>query len=283
MQEWISQTLQSSTLGLTVLPAALLLGLIGAVTSCCNLAVIAVVAGYSGTESEKRSRRDILVGGLFFMLGAFVALAILGAVTGLISQTVGSTLGVYWKLFAGLAMVLFGLATLRLLPFKLPRLGSASGTMPKGTVKAMVFGFVVGGGITACSACCNPALFVALGMATLKGQTAWGAAVMAAFAVGYSLPLGAAVVGLGLGFGKLGSVTGCGSSGLGPRLRQAGLRDPEVCAGYQHDRGYSINRSRLLSPGHFIRSNAELRQHRQNAMLRQLRIKRTIMEAEKDE
>jgi cytochrome c biogenesis protein CcdA len=207
MQEWITQTLQSPTLGPTVLAAALLLGLIGAVTSCCNWAVIAAVAGYSGMESEKRNRRDILIGGLFFMLGAFVSLAILGALTGLISQTVGAVLGVYWKLFAGLLMIFFGLASLQLLPFRLPRLGSARGTMPRGTIKAMVFGFVVGGGITACSVACNPVLFVALGMATLKGQTAWGAAVMAAFAVGYSLPLGAAVVGLGFGLGKLASLT----------------------------------------------------------------------------
>jgi cytochrome c biogenesis protein CcdA len=207
MQEWINQTLQSPTLGLTVLVASLLLGLVGSVTSCCNWAVIAAVAGYSGMEGEKRNRRDILVGGLFFMMGAFVALAILGALTGLISQTVGVALGVYWKLFAGLLLIFFGLATLQLLPFRLPRFGSATGALPGGIVKAMVFGLVAGGGVTACSVACNPVLFVALGMATLKGQTAWGAAVMAAFAVGYSLPLGAAVVGLGLGLGKLASLT----------------------------------------------------------------------------
>jgi cytochrome c-type biogenesis protein len=207
MEEWINQILQSPTPGPTVLVAALLLGLVGAVTSCCNWAVIAAVAGYSGTESEKRGRRDIVIGGLFFMLGAFVALALLGAITGLISQTVGSTLGVYWKLFAGLLLILFGLATLQLLPFRLPRLGTASGVMPGRTTKAMIYGFAIGGGVAACSACCNPALFVVLGMATLKGQTAWGAAVMAAFAAGYSLPLGAAVVGLGLGLGKLASLT----------------------------------------------------------------------------
>jgi len=207
MQEWMSQNLQSPTIGLTVLLSALLLGLVAAVVSCCNLAVIAAVAGYSGTQSEKRSRRDILIGGLFFMLGTFASLATLGAVTGLLSQTVGSTLGVYWKLFAGLVMILFGLATLNLLPFNLPKLSYTTGTMHRGTIKAMLFGFVVGGGITACSACCNPALFVALGMATLQGRTAWGAAIMAAFAVGYSLPLTGTLVGLSFGFGKLGSMT----------------------------------------------------------------------------
>ncbi len=207
MQEWISQTLQSPTLGLTALVAALLLGLVGAVTSCCNLAVFAAVAGYSGMHSQERNRRDILIGGLFFMLGTFMALAILGAVTGLISQTVGSELGVYWKLFGGLVIVFFGLATLKLVPFRLPRFGSATGNMPRGTAKAMIYGFAIGGGITACSACCNPALFVALGMATLQGRTVWGAAIMTAFAIGYSLPLAGAVIGLGFGFGKLGSAT----------------------------------------------------------------------------
>jgi len=207
MQDWIAHTLQSPALGLTVLAAALLLGLVGAVTSCCNWAVIAAVAGYSGMESEKRNRRDILIGGLFFMLGTFIALTILGALTGLISQTVGTTFGVYWKLFAGLLLVFFGLATLGFLPFRLPKFSPATGVNPGGTVKAMIYGFALGGGVTACSVCCNPALFVVLGMATLKGQIAWGAAVLAAFAAGYSLPVGAAVVGLGFGLGKLASLT----------------------------------------------------------------------------
>ena len=117
MQDWIRQTLESPTLSPTVLLAALLLGLVGSASSCCNWAAVGAIAGYSGSTSQKRARRDILVCGLFFMLGTAVALAIIGGVTGLISQTVGSSLGTYWKLFAGLVMVAFGLASLNLLPF----------------------------------------------------------------------------------------------------------------------------------------------------------------------
>ncbi len=209
MHEWINQTLTSPTLSPTVLLAALILGLVGAVTSCCNLAALAAVAGYSGSVAGQGPRRDILIGGLFFMLGTTAALAIIGAITGLVSQTLGSVLGTYWKLFAGLAMVAFGLATLNLLPFRLPKVRSTAktGNMPTGAAKAVVYGFALGGGITTCSVGCNPALFVVLGMATLQGRTALGAAIMAAFAVGYSLPLAAAVIGLGFGFGRLASAT----------------------------------------------------------------------------
>lgn len=137
------------------------------------------------------------------MLGTVVALGILGAITGFISQTVGNSIGSYWKLFAGFALVFFGLASLNLLPFRLPRFGKTTGTVPEGPVKAIIFGFTVGGGSTACSAFCSPVLPMALGVVTLQGHTLWGVAILATFAVGWSLPLAAGLVGLGLGLGKL--------------------------------------------------------------------------------
>jgi cytochrome c biogenesis protein CcdA len=44
---------------------------------------------------------------------------------------------------------------------------------------------------------------MALGVVTLQGHTLWGVAILATFAVGWSLPLAAGLVGLGLGLGKL--------------------------------------------------------------------------------
>jgi cytochrome c biogenesis protein CcdA len=208
MSEWIQQVLDTTTPGVAVLPAALLLGILGAVTSCCNLAVIGAIAGYSGSLSEQRDRKGILVAGLFFMLGTIIALAVLGAVTGFVGKIAGDALGTYWKLFAGLIMVFFGLASLDFLPFGLPKFNVSSKPGRRGFVGSMLYGLAVGGGATACSLCCSPVLPVVLGYTTLQGGTTWGAIVLGTFAVGYSLPLAAGLVGLGLGLGKLRSVVG---------------------------------------------------------------------------
>jgi cytochrome c biogenesis protein CcdA len=110
---------------------------------------------------------------------------------------------VYWKLFAGFVFVLFGLANLDLLPLKLTKPEFLGGTWRKWSPGATIYGFAVGGGATACSAFCNPVLPAALAVTTLQGHTLWGAAILAVFSVGYSLPLAGVLVGLGFGFSRL--------------------------------------------------------------------------------
>ena len=51
--------------------------------------------------------------------------------------------------------------------------------------------------------CCNPLIAVPLGVAAINGKTVLGAGMLAAFAVGYSLPLAGVLVGLRAGIGKL--------------------------------------------------------------------------------
>ncbi|MHC4186477.1 MAG: hypothetical protein ACYSR4_11205, partial [Planctomycetota bacterium] len=62
------------------------------------------------------------------------------------------------------------------------------------------FGLVMGGGVSAASLCCNPGIYIVLGVAVLQGHTFWAMGLMAAYAVGFSLPL--AVIMLGVSFGK---------------------------------------------------------------------------------
>ena len=192
------QVLEAPELRGAVLPAALLLGVLGAASSCCAVPALGVIAGYSGTR-EDAARRATVVAGLFFMLGTVIALAFLGAVAGFVSQAAGAILGRYWRVFAGLAAIFFGLAALNLIPFKLPSFGSPEKSRRRGLLGAAAFGLVVGGSATACTACCNPVLAVALGVAMLQGHTLWGAAILASFAVGFSVPLTAMLVGLSLG------------------------------------------------------------------------------------
>ncbi len=198
MQEWINDILQSAELTWFALPAVFLVGLLGAVSSCCNIAAIGAIAGYSATRTNT-SRRAMMLPAAFFFLGTIMALVALGAVAGFVSQVAGSALGRYWKLFAGIAAILFGLAALNLVPFKLPRLRSMSKTHPRGLLGAAVFGLVVGGSATACSATCNPLLAVPLGMAVLQDQAWWGAVILGVFALGYALPLVGILLGFSLG------------------------------------------------------------------------------------
>jgi cytochrome c biogenesis protein CcdA len=134
------------------------------------------------------------------MLGTTIALVILGMVAGFVGQVAQDVMGKYWKVFAGLIAIFVGLAALKLLPFKLPTKTTGTGSQPKGLLGAAVFGLVMGGGVCVASLACNPGIFVVLGVAVLQGYTLWGMCIMAAYAVGFSLPL--ALIMLGASFGK---------------------------------------------------------------------------------
>jgi len=49
--------------------------------------------------------------------------------------------------------------------------------------------------------CCNPGLFIVLGVVILHGCSLWAMTILTAYAIGFSLPLAAIV--LGVSFGKM--------------------------------------------------------------------------------
>jgi cytochrome c biogenesis protein CcdA len=118
-----------------------------------------------------------------------------------ISQVAQNTLGRYWKLFGGFIIIFFGLGTLRLLPFKFPKRKVPEDKIrPKGLISAALFGLIVGGGIGFCSMPCNPGIYIVLGVTVLKEFNLWTIAILVAYAIGFSLPLAAIM--LGVSFGK---------------------------------------------------------------------------------
>ena len=198
--DWAKTVLEQVGFRPVALPLAFVLGLASAVASaCCTLPLLGAIVGYSGTR-ENSDRKASYLSALFFMLGTTAALVILGAVAGFIGQVAQNALGKYWKVFAGLIAIFVGLAALKLLPFKLPTRTSRDKSRPKGFIGAAIFGLVMGGGVSVASLACNPGIFIVLGVAVLQGYTVWGMAIMAAYAVGFSLPL--AVIMLGVSFGK---------------------------------------------------------------------------------
>jgi len=202
MLRWATDALQSASMGPAALPLAFLLGLVSAVASaCCTLPAMGMLVAYSGTRQET-DRHGALVSAVWFLVGTTLALIILGFVAGLIGQTAQAFLGRHWKLFAGVVAVLFGLATLKLLPFKLPSFARKEGASSAsgGKMGAALGGLFLGGGVAACSLPCNPGIFIVIGASILMGRILWGMVLMAAFAIGFSLPLAAIL--FGVSFGK---------------------------------------------------------------------------------
>ncbi len=202
MLKEITDALQAAGMGPAALPLAFLLGLVSAVaSSCCTLPAMGMLVAYSGTRQDV-NRRTAFTSAAWFMIGTILALLILGLVAGLIGQTAQAFLGRYWKVFAGAVAVLVGLAALNLLPFHLAKRDQKEGapSVSKAKMGAALGGLFLGGGVAACSLPCNPGIFIVLGASVLLGRVLWGMVLMAAFAVGFSLPLGAIL--FGVSFGK---------------------------------------------------------------------------------
>ena len=201
MEEWINQVFSAPEFGLLALPAALLFGLITALAclGCCA-PIIAAVIGYAGSR-EGQQRRDIFVIAGFFMLGTVLALSAAGLLVGYIGQTASSTFGLYGKIFIAIVVIFLGFAALNILPFKLPSIDLAKSKLPNGLLGVSIFGLSVGVASTAYTmGCCGPVLLpIVLGLSMLKGQPWWGALILAVFAVGYSLPMVAVILGVGIG------------------------------------------------------------------------------------
>jgi cytochrome c biogenesis protein CcdA len=202
MLESITNTLQSASMGPAAVPLALLLGLVSAVASaCCTLPAMGMLVAYSGTR-EDVNRRAALASAISFMAGTTLALIVLGFVAGFVGQAAQALLGRYWKVFAGLIAIVLGLAALKLLPLKVPQLSrkaEARSSSP-GVLGVALVGLLMGGGVAACSLPCNPGIFIVLGAAVLQGHALWGMVLMAAFGIGFSLPLSAIL--FGVSFGK---------------------------------------------------------------------------------
>ena len=177
---------------------ALLLGMGSAVAStCCTLPALGLVASYSGAK-EQNSHKDLIKSTLFFMLGTIVSLMLIGVVSGFIGQIAQSMLGKYWKLFAGILAIFFGLANLKLLPFNLSFGNLETSKKGLGNLGSIFTGFVLGGIVAVSSLPCNPGIFIVMGAAILQGEIFQAMLLLGMFAIGFALPLGALILGISL-------------------------------------------------------------------------------------
>lgn len=198
MLEYITNTLQqvaSQPIGLVL---AFALGLLSALTSaCCTIPALGILVGYSGTNVNE-NHKTAFKSTLFFTLGIIVSLIIVGVVAGFVGQIAQTNLGKYWALFAGIIAILLGLASLKLLPFKISfgKFEKLRGGMSKSGV--VLTGIVLGGIVAVSSLPCNPGIFIVIGAAILQGKTLWATLMLAMFAIGFGIPLGVLLLGISM-------------------------------------------------------------------------------------
>lgn len=178
---------------------AMLLGTVSAAAStCCTLPALGLVAGYSGTQGQG-NRKEIVKSAVLFMFGTIVSLMIIGAISGFVGQVAQSTLGKYWKIFAGLVAVILGLASLKLLPFNISFGKLKTSKKEMGQFGQILTGFALGGIVAVSSLPCNPGIFIVMGAAILQGAILWAMLLLGMYAIGFALPLGLLMLGISLG------------------------------------------------------------------------------------
>ena len=200
MLEWINQTIGTADLSFIMIIAILLLGALTSVSSGCNIAILGALTGYAGIK-KNNTKYDSLFTSLGFMLGTILIMTLAGALIGYAGEVISKTLSLYGKIFAGFVTIFFGLMALNLLPFQI-RAGSFSFKKKhQGIFGAIIFGSALGGASITCTiSCCSPALLIALGVSSIQGAGMKSGLLMGIFAIGYSLPMAALL--LGVGFGK---------------------------------------------------------------------------------
>jgi cytochrome c biogenesis protein CcdA len=195
----IKSMLESAGYGPVSIGFSFLLGALSAIASaCCTLPLLGAVAGYSIIQDGNRQKA--LQSALFFIAGAVVALMAIGWIIIFFGQTAIRVSGDYWKIAGGSIALLFGIGSLRLFPFALPKLPFKTSGNKSGTLVSGFSGMIFGGTIVVTSLPCNPGIFIILGAAVLEKHTIWALTNLFAYAIGFSAPLAGLV--LGLSFGK---------------------------------------------------------------------------------
>jgi len=203
MSEWINSMLSADQTGIIALVAVFLLGVVSVFTCACNFAVIGTVAGYSSTLGATGKTKTVILSSLFFLIGTVVAMSILGCVIGFAGELISASMGNYWKIGAGIILILFGVYTLDILPFKIPGLSLNFQSKKNGIAGAVLFGFIVGSLTPLVTLCCNPIFPIVAAASLVKGSMLWGFLLLFTYALGFGATLAAGMLGIGLGIGKL--------------------------------------------------------------------------------
>lgn len=175
--------------GIFALGIAFLTGLLFSVTPVA-IASVPVALAY---VTKSRRRTEAIQFGVAFVTGMVATHVLLGVFAGLIGRSVEGLVGRGWGMLLGPVLILMGLVWLGKIPVRLPNLPFKIARPSKAWGAFMLS---VPFSVAICPFC-TPALVVLLGATAALGSAMWGGLLLAAFALGRSVPImvGALTVG----------------------------------------------------------------------------------------
>jgi cytochrome c biogenesis protein CcdA len=207
MNEWINSVINSDHTGIIALATVFLLGIVSVFTCACNFAIIGSVAGYTGALGATGKTKTVVVSSVCFLLGIIVSMSAVGYVIGFAGEFISAAMGSYWKIAAGIILILFGVYILDILPFKIPGISFNNFQNKRsGIAGAVLFGLIVGSLTTLGTLCCNPIFPIIVAASLVTGSKLWGFLLLFFYALGFGAILTAAMLGVGLGIGKLSKI-----------------------------------------------------------------------------
>jgi len=193
MVVWFENILSSEVSTAVFLPLSFLAGVFTVLSAGCNYSVIGTMAGFSA--GRKNVKAESIIAWCAYFLAIAAALAMGGALLG----TIGG-LGQYGKYIAGFLVIIFGIAALNMLPFRLPAVKLPESAKAVGGFGCAAFGFMMGLLSAAMTfTCCSPLLWLVLGASVVKSSPVFGFLATLMFTFGFTLPVGAIMLGVNLG------------------------------------------------------------------------------------
>lgn len=193
MITWLENLLGSEVSTAVFLLLSFLAGLFTVLSAGCNYTVIGAMAGFAA--SRKKARIESIIAWFMYLLAIGGTLAMGGALLGSIGG-----FGQYGKYVAGFLVIIFGMTALGLSPFKMPKIKIPESVKATGGFGCVVFGLLMGlVSAVMTFTCCAPLLWLVLGASVVKSNVVFGGLVTLMFSLGFTLPVGAIMLGVNLG------------------------------------------------------------------------------------
>jgi cytochrome c-type biogenesis protein len=179
-------------------PFASFLGGLLTASNPCVLVMIPLAMSYIGGYGESLNWRHSLVLSLVFVAGLSITFTVLGVIAASLGSLLGDV-GSFWAYAVGGICLVMGLHLLGIFNFELP-LPNRFKSRKKGVLGALLLGLFFG---VVSTPCATPILAVLLVYIASKGNFAYGAFLLFAYALGHSVLIVLAGTSMGMAKGLL--------------------------------------------------------------------------------